>query len=267
MKAVILAGGKGTRLAEETHAIPKPMVTIGGKPILWHIMKHFSHFGVREFVICLGYKGYVIKDYFANYRLHQAEAVTINTAQGAWQHRVSMREDWSVTLVETGLETQTGGRLGQISKYMYPDQIFFLTYGDGLSDVDLSALLKTHDRSGPDTQVTVTATRPPGRWGLLDLELAEPHRPTLVRGFREHGAVEGGGGRINAGFFVVRPETIRGLTDISWETDVLPLLIETGSLAAHRHDGFWQAMDTIRDREVLENLWASGKAPWKVWSE
>ena len=254
MKAVILAGGLGTRISEETALRPKPMVEIGGKPILWHIMKIYSSFGIHDFVICLGYKGYVIKEYFANYFLHTSD-VTFNIAKNSMEVHQHNAEPWSVTLVETGEQTMTGGRLKRIAHYLNDD--FCLTYGDGVANIDIPALLKFHSEHG--RLATMTATQPPGRFGALSLEGQH------VAGFREK--PEGDGGWINGGFFVLSPKVIDYIKDDAtiWEREPLERLASDGQLSAYLHQGYWQPMDTLRDKNHLEELWASGEAPWKTW--
>ena len=256
MKAVLLAGGLGTRLLEETTVRPKPMVEIGGMPILWHIMKIYSAHGVNEFIVCLGYKGYVIKEYFHNYFLHSSD-VTFHLAKNEMVlHRVAA-EPWSVTLIETGEETQIGGRIKRVLPYVENDEAFCLTYGDGVGDIDISAVIDLHKRSG--RLATVTATQPPGRFGALR------HEGDRVTGFQEK--PEGDGGWINGGFFVCSPkvgEYIDGDASV-WEREPLERLAADGQLGVHFHHGFWQPMDTLRDRRQLEEMWASGKAPWKIW--
>ena len=257
MKAVILAGGLGTRISEETHLKPKPMIEIGGKPILWHVMKIYSAHGVNEFIICCGYKGYLIKEYFANYFLHTSD-VTFDIAQNKMEVHHRYAEPWRVTLVDTGDDTMTGGRLKRVEKYVRDDEAFCLTYGDGVSDVDVGKVIAFHRDRG--TLATLTAARPPGRFGALDL--AADGR---VRNFKEKPS--GDGGMINGGFFVLSPKVfdfIAGDKTI-WEREPLETLAEQGQLAAYTHDGFWQPMDTLRDKTHLEELWASGKAPWKLW--
>jgi len=256
MKAVLLCGGLGTRISEESHLKPKPMIEVGGRPILWHIMKLFSHYGFNEFVVCLGYKGYVIKEYFANYVLHNAD-LTVDLAKGAMEYHATNHEPWKVTLVDTGAETMTGGRLKRVAQYLNPGEPFFMTYGDGVADVDLKALAEFHGAHGRDA--TVTAVAPPGRYGALDIV---------------DGAVErfiekppGDNGLINGGFFVLNPAVIARIEDdtTTWEVEPLQGLAADGQLMAYRHDGFWAAMDTLRDKNNLEALWASGQAPWQVW--
>lgn len=254
-KAVILAGGLGTRLAEETDTRPKPMVEIGGKPILWHIMKTYSAFGVNEFVICLGFKGYMVKEYFANYYLHMAD-VTVDIASNAMEVHHRRAEPWRVTLVDTGPATQTGGRLRRVSDYV-GDETFCMTYGDGLADVDIAALIEYHRAQG--RLATLTAVRPPGRFGVV--RLAGP----LVSHVQEK--PRGDGGWINGGFFVLSPRVLELLEndDTVWEGSPLERLAEKQQLSAYTHDGFWHPMDTLRDKRYLEELWNSGRAPWKVW--
>ena len=258
MKAVILAGGLGTRIAEESHLRPKPMIEIGGKPILWHIMKIYASHGIRDFVICCGYRSYVIKEYFANYRLHNLADVTFDL--GADQIEVHRRhaEPWRVTLVDTGEFTMTGGRLRRVAHYLRDEEAFCLTYGDGVGDVDICAQVAFHRAQG--VAATVTAAFPPGRFGAMDIENQR------VGSFREK--PRGDGGMVNAGFFVLSPRVLDLLEgdETVWEREPLEHLADSGQLAAWRHEGFWQPMDTMRDRNQLEQLWASGNAPWKVWS-
>lgn len=256
MKAVILAGGLGTRISEETHLKPKPMVEIGGKPILWHVMKIYSAHGIHDFVICCGYKGYIIKEYFANYFLHMSD-VTFDMVNNDMQVHHRYVEPWRVTLVDTGEDTMTGGRLKRVANYLRTEEVFCLTYGDGVSDVDIAELVAFHKAHG--LKATVTAAIPPGRFGALDLE---GHK---VRTFKEK--PQGDGAMINGGFFVLSPQVIDYIAgdQTSWERDPLERLAEEGQLAAFPHRGFWQPMDTLRDKNHLEELWASGKAPWKVW--
>jgi glucose-1-phosphate cytidylyltransferase len=256
MKAVILAGGMGTRLSEETSLRPKPMVEIGGKPILWHIMKIYSAHGLNDFVICLGYLGYMIKEYFANYYLHTAD-VTFDVANNAMEVHQSTAEPWRVTLVDTGAETQTAGRLKRVLGFL-DDEDFCFTYGDGVADVDIERLVQFHRDQGRLT--TVTAVQPAGRFGAMDLD------GERVNEFREKPA--GDGGWINGGFFVLSPgvRDYLGSDDTVWEQEPLKGLAADGQLSSFKHRGFWQAMDTVRDRNHLEELWQSGRAPWKVWS-
>ena len=255
MKAVILAGGLGTRLSEETSVRPKPMVEIGGRPILWHIMKLYSAYGVNEFIICCGYKGYVIKEYFANYFLHMSD-VTFDMSHNRMEVHQQFAEPWRVTLVDTGDETLTGGRLKRVRKYL-GDEDFCFTYGDGVADVDVGKLIEFHQKEGK--LATLMATQPPGRFGVLDID------GQVVRSFQEK--PHGEGSWINGGFFVLSPKVIdyiEGDTTI-WERGPMERLAHEGQLNAFYHDGFWQPMDTLRDKLHLESLWQSGKAPWKVW--
>jgi len=256
MKVVILAGGLGTRLSEETDLKPKPMVEIGGKPILWHIMKSYSHYGFNDFIICLGYKGYVIKEYFANYFLHQSD-VTIDLKDNKIEVHNCKAEAWKITLIDTGLNTLTGGRIKRVAQYI-GDQTFMLTYGDGVSNVNIAELLKYH--RGHGKLVTVTATQPSGRFGALDI-----NDENIVTAFREKPA--GDGASINGGFFVVEPSVVDRIAgdDVLFEKEPLEVLSHDRELVAYRHEGFWYAMDTIRDKNHLESLWQSGRAPWKVW--
>jgi glucose-1-phosphate cytidylyltransferase len=254
MKTVILAGGLGTRISEESHLRPKPMIEIGGRPILWHIMTLYSRHGFNDFVVCLGYRGYMIKEYFANYVLHNAD-VTIDLAKGAIEYHATKHEPWRVTLVETGEHTMTGGRLKQVARYLDPGEPFFLTYGDGLSDVDLTALAAFHRQHG--REATVTAVAPPGRFGALEIDQGRVER------FSEK--PPGDNGLINGGFFVLNPSVLGRIDgdDTVWENAPLEGLAHDGQLMAFRHDGFWAAMDTLRDKNQLESLWASGAAPWR----
>lgn len=256
MKAVILAGGLGTRISEETHLKPKPMVEVGGMPILWHIMKIYSHHGINDFVVCCGYKGYVIKEYFANYFLHMTD-VTFDLANNNMKVHHRSAEPWKVTLVDTGTETMTGGRLKRVADYIDDDEPFCLTYGDGVSNVDISASVAFHKAHG--LQATLTAAYPPGRFGALDIQNDK------VTSFKEK--PKGDGGMINGGFFVLSPQVLKLIEGdhTVWEQTPLERLADSGQLAAFQHHGFWQPMDTLRDRTYLEDLWASGKAPWKVW--
>jgi glucose-1-phosphate cytidylyltransferase len=256
MKAVILAGGTGSRISEETDIRPKPMIEIGGKPILWHIMKLYSAHGITEFVICLGYKGYMIKEYFANYYLHVCD-VTFDIAANQTEIHQSGAEPWRVTLIDTGEETMTGGRIKRVLPYV-ADDTFCLTYGDGVSDVDIGALIDLH--RGEGTLATVTAVQPSGRFGALELD------GTKIRGFQEK--PEGDGGWINGGFFVLSPEIgtyIEGDESI-WEREPLQGLARDGELSSFTHTGFWHPMDTLRDKRYLEGLWDAGEAPWKTWT-
>ncbi len=250
-----MAGGLGSRLSEETATRPKPMVEVGGKPILWHIMKIYAAHGIQEFVICLGYKGYLIKEYFANYYLHTCD-VSFDLASGEMEVHRSETEPWRVTLVDTGEETMTGGRLRRVLRYVGGEEFCF-TYGDGVADVDVSALVAFHRAQG--TVATVTAVQPPGRFGALDVQ------GERVREFEEK--PRGDGGWTNGGFFVLSPTVERYLHDDAtvWEQEPMRELAAAGQLASYRHDGFWQAMDTLRDRNHLEQLWESGQAPWRTW--
>ena len=256
MKAVILAGGLGTRLSEETATRPKPMVEIGGRPILWHILKMYSHHGINDFVICCGYKGYVIKEYFANYFLHMSD-VTFDMAHNKMEVHSKRAEPWCVTLVDTGDDSMTGGRLRRVAKYVENEEAFCFTYGDGVSDVDISASIAFHRAHGK--AATLTATYPPGRFGALDIHDGRVHS------FKEK--PKGDGARINGGFFVLSPEVLAEIDgDASvWEQEPLMSLAEKGQLMAYEHEGFWLPMDTLRDKIHLEELWSSGRAPWKKW--
>jgi len=253
MKAVILAGGLGTRLSEETYARPKPMVEIGGKPILWHIMKSYSLHGIKDFIICCGYKGYIIKEYFANYFLHMSD-VTLDIANNNMEVHERNAEPWKVTLIDTGEETMTGGRLRRVANYLKPNEDFCFTYGDGLSDIDISSLITFHKQH--KKLATVTAVQPPGRYGALTLE------GNSVRAFTEK--PNGDGGLINGGFFVLSPKCIDLIQGDScrWEDQPLTSLAESNQLVAFPHNGFWQPMDTLREKNILEKLWATGNAPW-----
>lgn len=256
MKAVILAGGLGTRLSEETSLKPKPMVEIGGMPILWHIMKSYSAHGINDFVICCGYKGYVIKEYFANYFLHQSD-VTFDMRSNTMDVHHKRAEPWTVTLVDTGEDSMTGGRLGRVRKYIENEEAFCFTYGDGVGDIDIAASISFHKQHGK--AATLTATYPPGRFGALDIKGGK------VLNFKEK--PKGDGAMINGGFFVLSPKVLSylGGDDTVWEQQPLQRLAEDGELMAFEHQGFWQPMDTLRDKHLLEELWASGKAPWKKW--
>ena len=257
MKVVILAGGLGTRISEETTIRPKPMIEIGGKPILWHIMKTYSHFGIHDFVICCGYKGYLIKEYFANYFLHMSD-ITFDISKNGMEVHQRNAEPWKVTLVDTGEGTMTGGRVKRVANYVKDESAFCLTYGDGLSDVNIAELLAFHKFH--KLKATLTATIPPGRFGALELSGSK------VSNFIEK--PRGDGALINGGFFVLSPEVLDYITDDQtvWERDPLERLAKEGHLAAYQHHGFWQPMDTLRDKVHLEELWQSGNAPWKVWS-
>ncbi len=256
MKAVILAGGLGTRISEETHLRPKPMIEIGGKPILWHIMKSYSAHGVNDFVICCGYKGYIIKEYFANYFLHMSD-VTFDMVHNRMEVHEQKAEPWRVTLVDTGEDTMTGGRLRRVKEYLKDEEAFCFTYGDGVADVDIAASIAFHKAHGK--LATVTAVLPPGRFGALARE------GDAVRGFIEK--PRGDGGWINGGFFVLSPKVIDYIAadSTSWELEPMARLAAENQLHAFEHNGFWQPMDTLRERNLLEDLWASGEAPWKRW--
>ena len=256
MKAVILAGGLGTRISEETHLRPKPMIEIGGRPILWHILKLYSSHGINDFVICCGYRGYVIKEYFANYFLHMSD-VTFDLENNRMEVHERKAEPWRVTLVDTGEETMTGGRLKRVAAHLANEESFCFTYGDGLADVDIGALVDFHRANGK--MATVTGVRPPGRYGAIERDGAR------VTAFAEK--PRGDGGLINGGFFVLSPaclEMIEG-DDTSWESDPLVELAARDEMMVYEHTGFWQPMDTLRDKNHLESLWNSGRAPWKVW--
>ena len=256
MKAVILAGGLGTRISEETSIKPKPMIEIGGRPILWHIMKLYSAHGVNDFVICCGYKGYVIKEYFANYFLHMSD-VTFDMTRNQMEVHQQKAEPWRVTLIDTGDETMTGGRLKRVAAYVKDEEAFCFTYGDGLSNLDIKASIEFHAQHGK--LATVTAVKPPGRYGALE------RSGDRVTGFAEK--PRGDGGLINGGFFVLSPACIDLIAgdDVSWESNPLTELAAGGELMSYQHLGFWQPMDTLREKNLLEELWASGKAPWKIW--
>lgn len=256
MKAVILAGGLGTRISEETHLKPKPMIEIGGMPILWHIMKIYSAHGVNDFVICCGYKGYVIKEYFANYFLHMSD-VTFDMAENRMVVHRQKAEPWRVTLVDTGESTLTGGRLKRVREYVEGEDAFCFTYGDGVADIDISRLIAFHRDHGK--LATVTAVAPPGRYGALARE------GSAVRGFVEK--PRGDGGMINGGFFVLSPKVLSYIEgdSSSWEGEPLMRIATDGQLMAYEHQGFWAAMDTLRDKNMLEELWGGGSAPWKAW--
>ncbi len=257
MKAVLLAGGLGTRLSEETDLKPKPMVEIGGRPILWHIMKIYSSHGVNNFVICCGYKGYLIKEYFANYFLHMSD-VTFDMQNNEMEIHRKRTEPWSVTLVDTGDNTLTGGRLRRVTEYLKDEENFCFTYGDGVSDVDITELIKYHKSHGK--LATLTAVRPPGRYGALKLDSMD-----MVNEFQEK--TEGERSWINGGFFVLSPKTIDLIEsdNVSWEGHPLTTLAKQNQLASFKHDGFWQPMDTLREKTLLNDLWLKGKAPWKTW--
>ena len=255
MKVVILAGGLGTRISEESHLRPKPMIEIGGKPILWHIMKMYSNHGINDFIICLGYKGYFIKEYFSNYFLHMSD-VTFCMRENNMEIHQKFAEPWKVTLIDTGDNTMTGGRLKRVGEYVN-DETFCLTYGDGVSDVNISELISFHQSSG--RQATVTAVQPLGRFGALDLD------NDFANGFHEKPA--GDGAWINGGFFVLEPTVLDyiGGDETTWEQEPLKQLASEGQLSAYRHKGFWQPMDTLRDKNELEDLWLTNKAPWRNW--
>ncbi len=257
MKAVILAGGLGTRISEETHLKPKPMIEIGGKPILWHIMKIYSYHGINDFIICCGYKGYVVKEYFANYFLHMSD-VTFDMVNNRMEVHQQYADPWRVTLIDTGEETMTGGRLKRVAPYLKDEDAFCFTYGDGVSDVNITELIAFH--RAQKTLATLTATYPPGRFGALDI-----NADNCVASFKEK--PKGDGGMINGGFFVLSPKVIDLIKDDAtiWEREPLEALAEQGQLSAYQHHGFWQPMDTLRDKHHLEELWASGDAPWKAW--
>ena len=256
MKAVILAGGLGTRISEETHLKPKPMIEIGGKPILWHIMKLYSHHGVHDFVICCGYKGYLIKEYFANYFLHMSD-VTFDMEHNRMEVHQRKAESWRVTLVDTGEDTMTGGRLKRVADYVRGEEAFCFTYGDGVADIDITREVAFHRQHGK--WATVAAVQPPGRYGALQMS------GECVAGFTEK--PRGDGGLINGGFFVLSPKCLDLIEGdpSSWEGEPLSRLAESNQLMAFAHQGFWQPMDTLRDKTHLEELWLTGKAPWKVW--
>ena len=257
MKAVILAGGLGTRISEETHLRPKPMIEVGGMPILWHVMKIYSHYGINEFIICCGYKGYVIKEYFANYFLHMSD-VTFDMSTNSMKVHQLKAEPWKVTLVDTGTDTQTGGRLKRVANFIDDHEPFCFTYGDGVSDINIEQLLAFHKAHGK--KATISATYPPGRFGALDIQ------NDVVRSFKEK--PKGDGGMINGGFFVLSPSVLPLIENDQtiWESKPLEALTNQGELVAYQHQGFWQPMDTLRDKSHLEELWASGQAPWKVWA-
>ena len=256
MKAVILAGGLGTRISEETHLKPKPMIEVGGRPILWHILKTYSSHGVNDFVICCGYKGYIIKEYFANYFLHMSD-VTFDMQLNKMEVHHKKAEPWRVTLVDTGEDTQTGGRLKRVAEYIHDEEAFCFTYGDGVADVDISAEIAFHQKHGK--LATVVAVRPPGRYGALDMS------GNQVTGFTEK--PRGDGGLINGGFFILSPSVLGLIAgdQTSWECEPLAQLAAKGELMAFEHTGFWQPMDTLREKNLLQELWANGKAPWKIW--
>ncbi len=257
MKAVILAGGLGTRISEETHLKPKPMIEIGGKPILWHIMKIYSAYGINDFIICCGYKGYVIKEYFSNYFLHMSD-VTFDMRDDSMHVHCKKAEPWKVTLIDTGEETMTGGRLKRVAPYLDDEEAFCFTYGDGVCDLNISELIQFHKSHGK--LATLTATRPPGRYGAVHIV-----DDGLVDRFQEK--IEGESSWINGGFFVLSPKVIDIIVDdsTSWEGESLTRLAEENELKAFKHEGFWKPMDTLRDKNLLNELWDSGKASWKIW--
>jgi glucose-1-phosphate cytidylyltransferase len=259
MKAVILAGGFGTRLSEETGVKPKPMVEIGDHPILWHIMKIYSAHGVSEFIICLGYKGHMIKEYFANYALRKSD-VTFDFSAGSVEYHTNGTESWKVSLVDTGADSMTGGRLKRVQRYV-GNETFCMTYGDGVSDIDIRALIEFHRRQ--NKPATLTAVKPPGRFGAFKLN----HDQNQIKAFKEK--PDGDGAWINGGFFVLEPQIfdyIEGDNTI-WEREPMERLAASGNFSAYRHDGFWHPMDTLRDKNYLEGLWSSGRAPWKTWRD
>ena len=256
MKTVILAGGLGTRISEETDLKPKPMVEVGGRPILWHIMKIYSAHGINDFIICCGYRGYIIKEYFANYFLHQSD-VTFNMKNNTMQVHQKRVEPWKITLVDTGENTMTGGRLLQVADYIKNEKYFLFTYGDGVSDIDITASVKFHRQHGK--MATLTAVYSPGRFGALEI------KENIVESFQEK--PRGDGALINGGFFVLSPKVLDYIEDNNtvWEQEPLKILAENRELMAFQHPGFWQPLDTLRDKNYLEELWAKGKAPWKIW--
>jgi glucose-1-phosphate cytidylyltransferase len=256
MKAVILAGGLGTRISEESISRPKPMIDIGGKPVLWHIMKIYSHYGINDFIVCCGYKGYVIKEYFANYFLHSSD-VTFDIQKNSIEVHQRFAEPWKVTLVDTGENTMTGGRLKRVGEYIKDEEAFFFTYGDGVADININNLLRFHRMQ--NVKATLTAVYPPARFGALDIS------DEKVTTFKEK--PQGDGGMINGGFFVLSPSVLSLIKDDTtiWEQEPLEILATDGQMAAYQHTGFWQPMDTLRDKNYLEALWSSGKAPWKIW--
>jgi glucose-1-phosphate cytidylyltransferase len=258
MKAVILAGGFGTRISEESGIRPKPMVEIGGKPILWHIMKIFSAYGVNDFIICCGYKGYVIKEYFVNYFLHQSD-ITVDVKKNKIEVLQNDVEPWKVSMIDTGENTMTGGRLKRVKEYL-GEETFFMTYGDGVSDINIDALRKFHEEQ--HTLATVTAVQPPGRFGTFTLS----ENQYKITNFREK--PKGDGAWVNGGFFVLEPGVMDYIAgdETVWEREPLIQLAKKGQLSAYKHEGIWQPMDTLRDKHLLEDLWNSGKAPWKIWS-
>ena len=256
MKVVILAGGLGSRLAEETSVRPKPLVEIGEKPIIWHIMNVYAHHGFNDFIVCAGYKGYMLKEYFVNLSLHHSD-ITVDLSKNTIQYHKSSRPDWRVTVVDTGINSMTGGRIKRVKDYLQPEEPFCMTYGDGVGDIDIAAEVAFHKRHG--LKATMCAVVPPGRFGIVNIER------DLVTAFEEK--PRGDGQRINGGFFVLDPSVIDLIDDDDtiWEAGPLDWLVANNQLAAYKHDGFWQPMDTLRERRLLEDLWHSGKAPWKVW--
>ena len=256
MKAVLLAGGLGTRISEETNLRPKPMIEIGGKPILWHIMKMYSHHGINDFIVCCGYKGYLIKEYFANYFLHMSD-VTFDMQKNSMEVHQRFAEPWKVTLVDTGEDTMPGGRLKRVADHIKDEEAFCFTYGDGLANIDIGALIAYHKKQ--KTLATLTAVQPPGRFGALNMD------GNKVMGFTEKPT--GDGGWINGGFFIMSPKVIDYIDsdETVWEREPMERLAQEGQLSAYFHHGFWQPMDTLRDKVHLEELWQAGKAPWKVW--
>jgi glucose-1-phosphate cytidylyltransferase len=257
MKAVILAGGLGTRISEETHLKPKPMIEIGGKPILWHIMKIYSAHGINDFIICCGYKGYVIKEYFANYFLHMSD-VTFDMKTNEMEVHQRSAEPWRVTLIDTGEKTMTGGRLKRVGQYIRDEETFCFTYGDGVGDINITDTIRFHKEN--KVKATLCATVPPARFGALKI------KDEKVKYFQEK--PRGDGGKINGGFFVLSPDVLNYIQDdtTTWEEHPLKTLAHEGNLAAYEHDGFWQPMDTLRDQVYLQSLWDTGKAPWKLWT-
>lgn len=256
MKVVILAGGRGTRIAEESHLRPKPMIEIGGYPILWHIMKSYAHYGFSDFIVCLGYRGYMIKEFFSNFYLHNSD-ITVDVGQNRIEYHDSRAEPWRVTLVDTGLATLTGGRVKRIRRFLHPEEPFFLTYGDGLADIDLARQAAFH--KSHSLLATMTVVRPPARFGTTTIE------DDRVARFEEK--PQASEGLINGGFFIVQPSVLDLIEGdrTPWERDPLERLVEKGQLAAFLHEGFWQPMDTLREKELLEYYWQRGQAPWKVW--
>lgn len=256
MKAVILAGGRGTRIVEESYLRPKPMIEIGGRPILWHIMKIYACHGITDFIICLGHKGYAIKEYFANYFLHASD-ITIDISRNEIEYHAARAEPWRVTLIDTGDATNTGGRLRRIRQYLTPDECFCMTYGDGLANVDICASIEFHRKM--KKLATMTVVRPPARFGSAVM------KDGIVSSFMEKSQAQSG--MINGGFFVIEQSALDDIAgdDVSWEYATLQRLVAKGELAGWQHDGFWQPMDTLREKELLDELWTEGKAPWKVW--